>query len=236
MIAEAVGRSAAQSRRAVDAHVVAVGLDIGAQGAQASADAVDPVQFLVAQLARATDDGACRAAVAAARQRTGISSIAAAASAGLRSMAWRDGRADDEVGERLADAVEDPSARGRLLDDGAHRAQEVDDRAAGRIDADVVDDRSSAAGWIAPATSQKRRATSPGTCCSIARHACSSLDRSPHRAIGAHRSARQARPAPEHPLGVVARRDRLADRRLAFREEAREQERALHLRARDPDV
>ena len=80
-------------------------------------------------------------AAAAARQRTGISSIAAATSAGPSSMARSVGRADD-AGRPSARRRRRRRPRGHprsLVDVGAHRPQDVDDRAARRVDADVAD-------------------------------------------------------------------------------------------------
>ena len=75
----------------------------------------------------------------AARHRTGISSMAAATSAGPRSMA----RSAEERTTRSATGsptIADPRrASGRpLLDVRAHRAEDVDDRAARRVDTDVA--------------------------------------------------------------------------------------------------
>ena len=77
---------------------------------------------------------------------------------------------------------------------------------------------SSASGWIAPATSQKAAAeTSPGTRSSIA---CTDIPPCTVQATArpAHPSRSTGTPRrAEHPLRVVARRDRFADRRPAIR-------------------
>ena len=52
VIVEAVGLGAVEDGAAVDAEVVAVDLDPGAERAQAGGDPGDPVGLLVAQLAR----------------------------------------------------------------------------------------------------------------------------------------------------------------------------------------
>ena len=88
---------------------------------------------------------------------------------------------------------------------------------------------SSASGWMAPATSQKAAAeTSPGP---VPRSPAPPPLLRPSRrtAHPAPSPARPGRPAPEHPLRVVARRDRLANRRPALRPEPRQEDRRLHL-------
>ena len=128
-------------RRAVDREVVAVDLDPGAERARGRRRCRRSGRIPCGAARRRRGSRSCRGPGVAARQRIGISSMAAATSAGPRSIAAELGRADDEVGERLADAVVAGRRRrptGVLLDVGAHRAQEVDDRPARRVDADVA--------------------------------------------------------------------------------------------------
>ena len=92
---------------------------------------------------------------------------------------------------------------------------------------------SSASGWMAPATSQKAAAeTSPGTRSSTACTAIPPSTVQATRPSGASVALDRHAPRPEHPLRVVARRDRLADRRPPVRSQPRQQDRRLHLRAR----
>ena len=56
VVVEAVGGAATERGPAVDADVVAIDLDVGAQGGETRGDAGDPVGLLVPQLAGAADD------------------------------------------------------------------------------------------------------------------------------------------------------------------------------------
>ena len=129
----------------------------------------------------------------------------------------RGGSMNARPGRRAARRPRRPAvARRSLVDVRAHRAQQVDDRPARRVDADVVE-VSSASGWIAPATSQNAAAeTSPGTRSSIACTLvppCTDQVTAPSRRPALHGHAA----GPQHPLRVVARRDRFADRRPSVR-------------------
>ena len=89
MVVQALDRRADESGRAVDDEVVAVDRDPGAEGAQTRGDPGDrdPIPCGAARPRRGSS---CRPrAWVAARQRTGISSIAAATSAGETSIASR---------------------------------------------------------------------------------------------------------------------------------------------------
>ena len=104
-------------------------------------------------------------ASAAARHRTGISSIAAATSAGPRSMPWR----SDERTSRSATGSPTPSSTPDRPSTGRssiwapmRRRRSMMARRVGFTP--TPSSVSSASGWIAPATSQKAAAdTSPGT-------------------------------------------------------------------------
>ena len=115
-------------------------------------------------------------------------------------------RADDEVGHGLAAIAIHVDARvGALLDVRAHRAEEVDDRAAGRVDADVAEGQLGV-GMDRPGDEPERGRRD------VARHA---LDRSPAPPSLLPPPRRRPRPArcpldrdatgPQHPLRVVAR-------------------------------
>ena len=63
-------------------------------------------------------------------------------------------------------------------------------------------------------------------------HRRASFDRPGHPAVRHVRPLDRHAPSPQHPLRVVARGDRLADRRPPVRPQPRQQDRRLHLRAR----
>ena len=93
---------------------------------------------------------------------------------------------------------------------------------------------SSASGWIAPATSQKAAAdTSPGTRSSIACTASPPRTVTTAAAVRAGLALDRHAACAEHPLGVVAGRDRLADRRPTLGSKPGQQDRRLDLCARD---
>ena len=173
------------------------------------------------------------AAGVAARQRTGISSIAAATSAGPRSTArsstsGRRGRRAARRRRRRA------RRRGRaLLDVGAHRAQDVDDGAPGRVDPDVAERQ---LGVRDGSRRRPARRRPPRRRPGPARRppAPPPLLRTVHgdppvgRVLALDRHAAR----PQHPLRVVARGDRFADRRPPLGPQPRQQDRRLDLCAR----
>ena len=78
--------------------------------------------------------------------------------------------------------------------------------------------RSSASGWIAPATSQKAAPDgSDGTVSAIAAGSDRAVEADGVGAVGPGRLLDGDAPRAEHPLGVVAGRDRLGHRGLARR-------------------
>ena len=102
-----------------------------------------------------------------------------------------------------------------LLDRGAHPAQEVEISRRVGFTPTPRSDRS-ASGWIAPATSQNAAADgSPGHALVDALHRPPSLDLDRRRRRPRSASSDRHAPRPEHALGVVSRRDRLANRRRA---------------------
>src|SRR6185295_14306469 len=134
-----VGRRAAQGGPAVDRQVVAVDVDPRAQRGEARGDAGDPVGLLVAQLAGATDVG--RAVGEGGGQAQDRDLIDRGGDVARTQVDGAElARADRDVGDRLA-AVNGRAVR--ALDDlgeiGAHRGQDVDDRPAGRVDADAAE-------------------------------------------------------------------------------------------------
>ena len=172
-------------------------------------------------------------ATVAARHRIGISSIAAATSAGPSSTA----RSVDDRTRRSAIGSPTPSSGrrpcGRSSMSRAHRAQDVDDGAAGRVDADVAEaelgvgmDRRPRRARTPP---PRRR---PGPAPSIACTASPPPTVQATAPSGAVGPLDRHAACPQHPLRVIARRDRLADRRPPLRPEPRQQDRRLHLRAR----
>ena len=209
------------------------------EGAQAGGDAGDAVRFLVAQLARAADDG--RAATpwrrGKAQDRDLVDRRGDVGRAELdRREARTSGRA--RSASRLADAVVGARWRPAVVVGAVPRCRRPCARrmsmTARRVGLTPTSRSvSSASGWIAPATSQNAAAeTSPGTRSSIALHRHPSLDRPGHRAVRRVRPLDRHAPRPQHPLRVVARRDRLADRRPPIGPQPGQQDRRLDLGAR----
>ena len=215
-----------------DPQVVAVDLDPGAQRAQAGGGAGDPIRFLVAELAGAADDG--RALGGRRGQAEDRDLVDRRGHIGRPEVdrAQR-GRAHDQVGQRLADAVVGPVgvAAAPSMSAPIARRMSMTARRVGLTPTSRM--ASSASGWIAPATSQNAAAeTSPGTRSVDRCHCNPSFAPSRHRAVGRVRPLDRHAARPQHPFRVVARRDRLADRRPALRPQPRQQDRRLHLRAR----
>ncbi len=173
----------------------------------------------------------------AARHRIGISSIAAATSAGETSIASRRARAHGQVGDGLADAVvraRRPAVRHRLVDPGAHPAEQVEDRPAGRVRADPAQGQLGVRVDRPGDQPERGRGHVRRDPLSDRSHAYPSLDTPGRSRPALDRLVRHRHPArPEHPLGVIARRDRLADGRPAVGPQPRQQDRRLHLGARD---
>ena len=170
---------------------------------------------------------------AAARHRIGISSMAAATSCGDRSMPC----SSDERTVRSASGSPIPSsgpAWGRSLEVRAHAGQQVQDRRAGSGSRRRRAGSARRPDGSRPATSQNAAAeTSPGTRSSIA---CTVV---PPRTVttappSGPRLADHVHPTgPKHPFRVIAGRHRLAHRRRTLGSQPGEQDRRLHLRARD---
>ena len=175
----------------------------------------------------------------AARQRIGISSMAAATSAGARSIARRSlERTVMSATGSPTPASPTPWRAARvdrpLLDVGAHRPKDVDDGPSRRVDADAaqrqlgvrVDGRGDE-----PERGRRNVARNP---LAHRTHRNPSFETDRHRppdpadALGHDRDA----PRPQHPLRMVAGRDRLANRRPSLRSQPREQDRRLDLGAR----
>ena len=231
MVVEAVGCGAMQHRPAVDVEVVAVDLDPGAERAQARRRARDPVRLLVAELAGAPDDG--RAGRHGRRQAQDRDLVDRGRHVGRAELDGPERRGPHaQVGDRLADAVVGVATVWPLLDVGAHRAQDVDDGAPGRVDPDVADAELGVGMDGARDEPERRRRD-------VARDPFRDrLHRQPSSYRPGHGPVRRIGPldrhaaCPQHPLRVIARRDRLADRRPPLRPEPRQQDRRLHLRAR----
>ena len=133
----------------------------------------------------------------------------------------------------LPDAVGCGSRRGRhFLDVGAHRAQDVDDGAAGRVDADPVQAQLGVGMDGAGDEPERRRRDIPRDPFVHRLHRHTSLDRPGHRTVRAVRPRDRHAPGTQHPFRVIASRDRLADRRRPICPQPRQQDRRLHLRAR----
>ena len=113
-----------EARPAVDRDVVAVDVDVARRAPRSPAAIPASRSDSLWRSSPAPRIVVVPRACVAARQRIGISSIAAATSAGPRSMAAQLARADDEVGQRLArvvvGAVAGRAARPALLDRRAH--------------------------------------------------------------------------------------------------------------------
>ncbi len=218
-------------RSALDVEVVAVDLDPGAERAEPGRDAGDPVRFLVAQLAGAADDGrAGRGRGGQAEDRDLVDRGGHVGRTEVHGVQAR--RAHDQVGQRLADAVVGRRPVRALVDVGAHRPEDVDDGPAGRIDADVVDDELGVG--VDGARDEPERSRRD-----IARdplrdrvHRHTSCHRHRDRAVRRVGPLDRHAACPKHPFRVVARRDRLANRRPTRRPKPRQQDRRLHLRAR----
>ena len=145
MVVEAVGRSAPRERRAaVDPEVVAVDVDLERRAPRRpSADAGDPVGLLVAKLAGAAD----RRRAPRPGSRRGRGSGSRRSPRRRRPARGRSPAASDERTRRSAIGSPTPSSRSApavavdrpLLDVGAHRPEEVDDRPPGRVDADAAE-------------------------------------------------------------------------------------------------
>ena len=149
----------------------------------------------------------------AARHRTGISSMAAATSVGPRSMA----RNSEERTTRSAIGSPRSSSAsmvgvGPLLDVRAHRAQEVDDRAPGRVDTDVAE-RELGIGMDGPGDEPERGRRDVGRHVLIDRlHRRPSFHRQGDALVARCPLDRDAT-CPQHALRVVARRDPFPDGR-----------------------
>ena len=192
----------------------------------------DPVRFLVAELAGAADDG-----------RAGRRGRGEAQDRDLVDRGGHVGRAEvDGPQRRRAHDAGRPAARRRRRRGASacgrsSMSAPIERRmsmTARRVGLTPTSRRpSSASGWIAPATSQNAAAeTSPGTRSAIALHRQPSFDRPGHRPVRRVGPLDRHAPRPQHPFRVVARRDRLANRRPPVRPQPRQQDRRLHLCAR----
>ena len=231
VIVEAVRLGAVEPGRTGDAQVVAVDLDPRAECAQAGGRPGDPVGLLVAELAGAADDGrAVGGGRGEAQDRDLVDGGGHVRRTEVDGAQAR--RPHGQVGQRLADAVVGRVVVGSLLDVGAHRAQDVDDRATGRVDPDV-EDRELGVGMDRPGDQPEGRGRD------VARdtlrdraHRNPSFDRHCDRPVRCVRPLDRHAPRSQHPFRVVARRDRLADRRPPVRAKSRQQDGGLHLCAR----
>ena len=149
----------------------------------------------------------------------------------------RSPRSVDERTTRSASGSPTPSS-GSVVRDGrssmsrAHRAQDVDDRAAGRVDADVAQGQLGVGMDGAGDQPEGRRRDVARDPLVDRVHRHPSLHRPGDRPVRRVRPLDRHAPRPEHPLRVVARRDRLADRRPPVRPKPGQQDRRLHLCAR----
>ena len=221
---------------AVDAQVVAVDVEPRAERGQAGRDAGDAVRFLVAQLAGAADR---RRAIGHGRREAQDRDLVD----GRRDVVAAEvdpaqiGRSHDQVADRLADPVvgvarpcrrpavprcRRPSRRSRSmtarrvgltptswrveLGVRMDRAGDQPEGGRGHVARHPLVHRLHARSLLAPTRSPR-----PSASAALHRHPS----------------------CPEHPLRVVARRDRFADRRPTVRPKARQQDRRLHLGARD---
>ncbi len=226
-------------RRAHDPDVVALGVDRRPERPEARDDAADPVGFLLPAAHRRRGSRSSRRPGLAARHRTGISSIAAATSAGPRSIARSSEVRTTRSADRLADAiVGGVRAAGRqLVDRRAHRSQQVDDRPPGRVEPDIAERQLGVRMRGARDEPERSSRHVPGYLLIDRSHVRHSLDtpgdgprgRRISRLPSLHRHASRA----QHPLGVIARRHRLADRRPPVGSQGGEQDGRLHLGTRD---
>ena len=207
-----------------------VDLDSRTQRTQPGDDPGDPVGFLVPQLARAADDGpAARLRGREAEHRDLVDGRG-----GLRRRRPRSPRSSDDRTTRSAIGSPAPSSGRAALVDRRRPSVRSRSMTARRVGLTPTPrNRSSASGWIAPATSQNAAAEgSPGTTSSRAATvwppSISTTAPPSGVASGPHGDAAR----PEHPLGVIPRRDRFADPGRALGRAAGQQDRRLHLRRR----
>ena len=227
--------------RPVDDDVVAVDLDPRAQGAQAGDDPGDPVGFLVAQLARAADDG--RAARLRWPRGTGPGSRRSRrpSSAGAELDGPERRRAHGQVRDRLADAVAlgEPSSSAvrSSIDAPIDRRMSMTARRVGLTPTSRERElgvRMDRAGDQPEGSGRRRR---PGTRSVAAprRAAPPSISTTAADPSGASRPLDRARPAraASAPCGRASRPPR-GPSSCPSAAKARQQDRRLHLRATAP--
>ena len=172
-------------------------------------------------------------ASAAARHRTGISSMAAATSSGPE-VDRRAARTDrtDEIADRLADAVVGALTAPRSSMSAPIAPEQVDDGATGRVEPDVAQD-SSASGWIdAGDQPEGGRGHVAGHLLVDRLDHDPSFQRPRHHAVRSPRSTGTPRARSIRSVwSRVATASR--DRRAAVRPKTGQQDRRLHLGARD---
>ena len=170
-----------------------------------------------------------RLATAAARQRAGISSIAAATSAAVtsipRSVLLRTTRSAS--GSPRSSSPAAPTGR-TSISAPIRRSRSMIARRVGFVP--TFRRVSSASGWIAAATSQNAAPEmSPGTRWSSGADAGRAVDCVDGAAVGEVLRPHGDAAGAEHPLGVVAGGHGLADRRRALRGKPGQEDRRLHL-------
>ena len=203
----------------------------GPEGRQPGRDAGDPVGFLVPELARATDRGrATRPGGGQAQDRDLVDRAGHLGRPEVDGVELRG--TDDEVGHRLADVGVAAGATWALVDVGAHRPQDVDDRAAGRVDPDVAQgqlgigmdggsDQPEGGGEMSRRNALVDR---------LHRHP--SFHRPGHPSVVRRGPLHRDPASPEHAFRVVTRRDPFPDRRPALGPHTGQQDGRLHLRRR----
>ena len=211
------------------------------RASQAGGDPGDPVRLLGPQLAGAPDRG--RAPGLGRGQAQDRDLVDRLGDLGRRDVDRAAARSSGRRGRRGARPLSAPASRDavRGVDRGRssigapiRRRRSMTARRVG-IHADVRQGSARRPGWIAPATSQN--AAADGSAGTISPIACTRTPPSrltaippPSSRLAGHRDA----PRPEHPLGVVAGRHRLAHRRPTLCPQRRKQDRRLHLGARHP--
>ena len=238
MVVEAVHGRAVQPAPAGDAQVVAVDRDVDPERSQSVGGTGDPIGLLVAELAGAADRRGSRGVGRGeAQDRDLIDGGRDLARPEVDRAQLR--RADTEVGQGLADPVVDRSDR-CLGDVRAHGPEEVNDRPACRVHADVAEGQVRVGVDRAGDEPEGGRRHVARDVLVDRRHHPPSFETDRHRSvppfgIGRCQSLRRDldAPRPQHPLRVIARRNGLPDRCPALGPERRQENRRLHLGTRD---
>ena len=142
-------------------------------------------------------------------------------------------RPDGQVGQRLADPVVAAAER-ELVDPGAHPSEQLEDRPPGRVHADPAQRQLGVRVDRGGDQPERGRGHIRWDPLGDHAHAYPSLDTPGRSGPALDRLVVHRYPTrPEHPLGVVAGRDRLADRGAAVAAQACQEDRRLHLGTRD---